>query len=85
MSVEDTRTANDDAGCSRGHQVRVRFDIAWRALEAQLDPGTTRHLPQALGVGEGWHCLKVGGGGGSITEWRLSPGEASWARRRDGH
>ena len=52
-----------------------RFDNAWlqararlAALEAQLDPGTMRHL-QALGVGEGWHCLEVGGGGGSIAEW----------------
>jgi len=37
-------------------------------LETTLDPGTIRHL-EALGIGAGWHCLEVGGGGGSITEW----------------
>jgi SAM-dependent methyltransferase len=33
-----------------------------------LDPGTIRHL-EALGVGQGWSCLEVGGGGGSIAAW----------------
>ena len=44
---------------------------AWRRLallETWLDPGTIRHL-ETLGVDEGWHCLEVGGGGGSIVEW----------------
>ena len=51
------------------------FDNAWQqqrqrlaALEAWLDPGTTRHL-EALGVSDGWHCLEVGAGGGSIAAW----------------
>jgi SAM-dependent methyltransferase len=51
------------------------FDNAWIqarqrlcGLEQLLDPGTIRHL-DALGVREGWHCLDVGAGGGSITEW----------------
>jgi SAM-dependent methyltransferase len=51
------------------------LDNAWQQarrrlalLEAELDPGTTRHL-QALGVAEGWRCLEVGGGGGSIADW----------------
>jgi SAM-dependent methyltransferase len=51
---------------------RARLD----ALEALTDPGTTRHLA-ALGVGPGWACLEVGGGGGSITRWlaeRVAPG-----------
>lgn len=38
------------------------------ALETCLDPATTRHLA-ALGVGPGWSCLEVGGGGGSIGRW----------------
>jgi hypothetical protein len=38
------------------------------ALEALLDPGTIRHL-DALGTGEGWRCLEVGAGGGSIAAW----------------
>jgi SAM-dependent methyltransferase len=38
------------------------------SLEACLDPATIRHL-EAIGVAEGWHCLEVGGGGGSIARW----------------
>jgi SAM-dependent methyltransferase len=33
-----------------------------------LDPWTRTYL-RALGVGAGWHCLELGGGNGSITEW----------------
>jgi len=51
------------------------FDNAWErererlaGIEEHLDPGTTRHL-RALGVGAGWTCLEVAGGGGSITRW----------------
>ena len=33
-----------------------------------LDPWTRGYL-SALGVAEGWHCLELGGGNGSITEW----------------
>jgi len=42
----------------------ARFD----ALSALFDPGTIRHL-EDRGIGAGWHCLEVGGGGGSITAW----------------
>ncbi|HKV43972.1 MAG TPA: methyltransferase domain-containing protein [bacterium] len=51
------------------------FDPTWiharqrlRGLEQLLDAGTIRRL-EALGVAEGWHCLEVGAGGGSIAEW----------------
>src|SRR5262252_1064147 len=37
-------------------------------LAALHDPTTVRHL-EALGVGEGWVCWEVGGGGGSIAAW----------------
>jgi SAM-dependent methyltransferase len=41
-----------------------RFDaLAWL-----FDPVTIRHLDM-LGVGEGWRCLDVGAGGGSIARW----------------
>jgi len=47
----------------------------WRAsrerlahLEAVWDPPTIRNLSN-LGIKEGWHCLEVAGGGGSIAEW----------------
>jgi ubiquinone/menaquinone biosynthesis C-methylase UbiE len=33
-----------------------------------LDPWTQGYLGM-LGVGEGWHCLELGGGNGSIGEW----------------
>ena len=51
------------------------FDNVWiharqrlDGLEQLLDPGTIRHL-EALGVAEGWRCLEVGAGGGSVTTW----------------
>jgi len=47
-----------------GKEVPARFAV----LSTLLDPGTIRHL-QDRGVGSGWHCLEVGGGGGSIASW----------------
>jgi SAM-dependent methyltransferase len=51
------------------------LDNAWQQarqrlafLEAWLDPGTFQHL-DALGVGDGWQCLEVGAGGGSVVTW----------------
>lgn len=38
------------------------------SLEQCYDKVTTGHL-ESLGVAEGWHCLEVGGGGGSIARW----------------
>jgi SAM-dependent methyltransferase len=38
------------------------------ALAALFDSNTERHL-QDRGVAPGWHCLEVGGGGGSIAGW----------------
>jgi len=35
-------------------------------LERSLDPFTNGSL-DAIGVGEGWRCLELGGGGGSVT------------------
>jgi SAM-dependent methyltransferase len=47
-----------------GKQASARFD----ALAAMYDPVTIRHL-ENCGVSPGWHCLEVGGGGGSIAAW----------------
>jgi 2-polyprenyl-3-methyl-5-hydroxy-6-metoxy-1,4-benzoquinol methylase len=51
------------------------FDPSWqqerdrlRALESLFDGFTTRQLAD-LGVGEGWRCLEVGAGAGSIARW----------------
>src|ERR1700674_2572491 len=41
-----------------------RFD----ALSVLYDGDTIRHL-ENRGVREGWSCLEVGGGGGSIAAW----------------
>jgi len=38
------------------------------AIEAGLDPFTIDCL-QKIGVGEGWRCLEVGAGAGSIAKW----------------
>lgn len=45
-------------------QERQRLAI----LESVQDPDTIRRL-ETLGVGDGWRCLEVGGGAGSITRW----------------
>lgn len=39
-----------------------------RHLQVGGDPFTFRHLEQT-GVGEGWRCLEVGAGGGSVARW----------------
>lgn len=39
-----------------------------RYMQQALDPITVARL-EALGVGPGWRCLEVGGGGGSIAGW----------------
>jgi len=51
------------------------LDNAWRrgrarldAVEAFLDPGTCALLDR-IGVADGWHCLELGAGGGSVAEW----------------
>jgi ubiquinone/menaquinone biosynthesis C-methylase UbiE len=47
-----------------GRQAGRRFD----SLETLYDPWTTRHL-ESTGIGPGWRCWEVGGGGGSIARW----------------
>ncbi|HTC75094.1 MAG TPA: methyltransferase domain-containing protein [Edaphobacter sp.] len=47
-----------------GREASARF----AALAAMYDPVTIRHL-EDRGVSSGWHCLEVGGGGGSIAAW----------------
>jgi SAM-dependent methyltransferase len=51
------------------------FDHQWQAererlakIEAALDPHTIGFL-ETIGVRDGWRCLEVGAGGGSIAEW----------------
>jgi ubiquinone/menaquinone biosynthesis C-methylase UbiE len=47
----------------------------YRELSALYDAQTIRHI-EHRGVEEGWSCLEVGGGGGSIASWlctRVAP------------
>src|SRR5712692_3021483 len=51
------------------------FDHQWKqererlaSMEALIDPFTIECL-QAMGVSEGWRCLEVGAGGGSMAQW----------------
>jgi len=63
----DPRYVFDNAGS----EAPARFD----ALAAVFDPGTIRHLAER-GVSDGWHCLEIGAGGGSIARWlaeRVAP------------
>jgi ubiquinone/menaquinone biosynthesis C-methylase UbiE len=48
----------------------AKSEIAQRfkSLETIYDPITFRHLKD-LGISEGWECLEVGGGGGSVSRW----------------
>ena len=59
------------------------FDHAWAGerermvlAELFLDPVSIRQL-EAVGVGQGWRCLEVGAGAGSIARWlshQVGPG-----------
>ena len=46
----------------------VQAEARFSALAEIFDPGTIRHLSDR-GVYQGWHCLEVGGGNGSIASW----------------
>ena len=39
-----------------------------RSLEGVYDPTTIRHL-EMIRVSEGWNCLEVGAGAGSVAQW----------------
>src|SRR5262245_14216312 len=56
-------------------EYQYALDNTWKAarerltlLETVWDPWTIRHL-EMVGVGPGWRCLEVAGGGGSIAAW----------------
>jgi SAM-dependent methyltransferase len=54
---------------------RYAYDQAWEqerarlaGIEAMWESGS-RALLEAVGVGDAWHCLEVGAGGGALVEW----------------
>ncbi len=68
--IGDAATNGSRSGCpgylldNGTREAPTRFAL----LSALFDPSTIRHL-EACGLGHGWHCLEVGGGGGSIASW----------------
>jgi 2-polyprenyl-3-methyl-5-hydroxy-6-metoxy-1,4-benzoquinol methylase len=69
MQTTDASFAQQSSGSAylldnAGKEAPARFD----ALSGIYDQHTIRHLVNR-GVTEGWHCLEVGGGGGSISLW----------------
>ena len=56
-------------------QAKYQFGVEWtkererlRTIEQWGDPSAICTLDE-IGVAEGWHCLEVGAGGGSIAQW----------------
>src|SRR4051812_22930652 len=45
--------------------------VAARRMQvlSHLYDATTRRVLSDVGIGAGWQCLEVGGGGGSIAQW----------------
>jgi SAM-dependent methyltransferase len=61
-------------GEERYHPTEIRDDVEIDRLAKQasiFDPNTIRHL-ETIGVSEGWKCLEVGAGEGSIAKWLSS-------------
>jgi ubiquinone/menaquinone biosynthesis C-methylase UbiE len=46
----------------------AKADTRMDVLARLYDESTQRAL-ERVGVGAGWHCLEVGGGGGSVARW----------------
>jgi SAM-dependent methyltransferase len=64
-----TRAADSPGGtCYALDNPAAQASERFFALSALFDIGTIRHL-EDRGVSSGWHCLEVGGGGGSIAAW----------------
>jgi len=65
---ENSVPLSSQAGSAIAADVASPLAERFAALRELFDPGSIRRLG-ALGVGRGWHCLEVGGGGGSIAAW----------------
>lgn len=69
MEIDESSAPQSSAGSTysldnSSGEAPARFD----ALSSMFDRGTIRHL-EDRGISDGWRCLEVGGGGGSITSW----------------
>lgn len=71
MTVRSSAALPVIAGASRAPRSGPPLTLHERRrslIELAYDPLTRRRL-LALGLGEGWRCLEVGAGGGSIARW----------------
>lgn len=68
MSTRDVLNAPPHGSAYALDNAADEASARFPALSDAFDSGTQRHLA-ALGVGAGWRCLEVGGGGGSIARW----------------
>src|SRR5215469_9596755 len=59
-AADTGRYALDNAAVEAGDRMTALSEI--------FDAGTIHHIEQC-GITSGWHCLEVGGGGGSIAAW----------------
>ena len=59
-AADTGRYALDNAAVQAGDR--------FAALSELFDAGTIDHIEQR-GITSGWHCLELGGGGGSIAAW----------------
>ncbi|MGZ4524963.1 MAG: class I SAM-dependent methyltransferase [Mycobacterium sp.] len=64
MTQDDTRRADYFWSDHEADDELTRL----RLIEQFNDPSTFRHL-DAIGVAEGWRCLEVGAGAGSVVRW----------------
>ncbi len=64
QSVEEQTLMAEYIFDNAAPQAAQRFD----SLGALYDGNTTRRF-EAVGVTDGWQCLEVGGGGGTIARW----------------
>jgi SAM-dependent methyltransferase len=60
LPASDGRYALDNAAVQAGERMTALSEI--------FDAGTMHHIEQR-GITSGWHCLEIGGGGGSIANW----------------
>lgn len=76
MNMNDSTSPNVGQATYLLDNAAREAPVRLNALAELFDSGTARHL-ESCGVDEGWRCLEIGGGGGSIAKWladRVSPG-----------
>jgi 2-polyprenyl-3-methyl-5-hydroxy-6-metoxy-1,4-benzoquinol methylase len=68
MNMNESTSTNSAQATYLLDNAALEAPIRLNALAELYDPGTARHL-DSCGVDEGWRCLEIGGGGGSIAKW----------------